>query len=98
VSRASKRFLAWSLLAIIIAALFPVALAFLAGMIASVAGCTLSGGGPDPCIIFGADWGGALSVMLTMHWLAFLTLPAGALALAVWAVCAFVLWWRSRSS
>jgi hypothetical protein len=97
-SRAARRGLFWSLLGILAFALFPVAFPLLASAIASARGCTLSGAGPEPCLIGGADWSGALSAMFTMHWFALMTLPAGVIALALWLVVALILWWRGRSA
>jgi hypothetical protein len=95
-TQAARRGLFWSLLAIILTAVLPVALAFAASAIASMNGCTLSGAGPEPCLIGGADFGEALSILFTMHWFALLTLPAGVLALVAWVLAALILWWRGR--
>lgn len=95
-TRGARRGLFWSLAAIVLLAGLPVALAFLASAIASAHGCTLSGAGPEPCLIGGSDWGGTLSVLFTMHWFALVTLPAGALALLAWLIAALILWWRGR--
>jgi hypothetical protein len=87
----------WLLLPLIILfALAPVLSAFIASAIASAAGCTLSGAGSEPCLIGGADWGATLSFMFTLHWFGLITLPLGAMALAVWLVAMLVVWWRGR--
>ncbi len=56
-----------------------------AGLIADLAGCEISPAHEDPCMIFGADWSGALRFGLVSPWLGIYTLPvtAGLLLLLV---------------
>ena len=93
----------WWLLAffvlIIVVAAAPLISAFVAGGIAGALGCTLNEGGVSPCPFMGTDIGETLVVMFVLGWLAFVTLPFGAMALAAWLVVACVvafLAWRRR--
>jgi hypothetical protein len=95
-SIAEKRFLLWSFILIVLLAAAPVISAFSSIGIAQFFGCTVNEGGPTPCIVRGVDIGETLSVMFVMGWFGLMTLPAGALALTVWAVVFLVLWLRAR--
>jgi hypothetical protein len=89
-----------SFVLIFLVAAAPLISAFIAGGIASALGCTLNEGGVSPCPFMGTDIGETLVVMFVLGWLALVTLPYGAIALAVWfvAACAvaFVAWRRRR--
>ncbi len=73
----------WIGAALVVVGLLPVALAFLAGGIASAAGCVLHEGFANPCMIGGTDWGETLYTLFVMGWLALVTLPAAGLGLAL---------------
>ncbi|MEP9377624.1 hypothetical protein ABLE91_12970 [Aquabacter sp. CN5-332] len=75
-----------SLLCIALFALFPVISVALVSLVATAAGCTVNEGGVHPCLIAGADLGGLLYTMGVLGWLGLVTLPVGAILLAVWAV------------
>jgi hypothetical protein len=58
----------------------PIAIAMLAGAIASAHGCRLDEGDVHPCRVGGQDWGPALYGFGVMAWLALVTIwlaPAG---------------------
>ncbi|HEV7253941.1 MAG TPA: hypothetical protein VGN97_12715 [Mesorhizobium sp.] len=82
---------------ILLFAILPILSVLASIAIADAAGCRLDEGGIYPCPIFGSDWGATLGTMFVLGWLAFLTLPIGALALAAWLVAALTLWVRGRS-
>jgi hypothetical protein len=84
---------------IVLLALAPLLSALIAGAIAGALGCGLNEGGASPCPFMGHDLGEPLVVMFVLGWLAFVTLPLGAAALAAWlvVVCVVVLVrWRRR--
>lgn len=92
-----------ALAAILIWALFPVAAIALSSAIAEMAGCTLNEAGAHPCIVLGHDIGGWLVTLFTLGWLGIVTLPTGAIALALWCVmavghAAVWLWQRRKGS
>jgi hypothetical protein len=85
---------------IVLIALAPVLSVVVSSAIANAAGCALDEGGSHPCVIGGKDWSEALYTMFVLGWFMLLTLPAGALAFAVWTVT-LVLHrgsWRRRQS
>jgi hypothetical protein len=94
--RGERRGLVAALLLILVLALLPVASVLLSSVVADAAGCRLDEGGFHPCVILGADWGGVLGTMFVLGWLALVTLPLGAVALAAWAVAAVLLWLKGR--
>jgi hypothetical protein len=85
---AAKRFptlayaVALGLIALI--ALAPVLSVVLSSVLAHWGGCAVDEGGSHPCMIGGKDWGEALYTMFVLGWFMLLTLPAGALAFAIW--------------
>src|SRR5262249_53017902 len=84
-------FLGWSLLVIVVGATFPVLSMLAASAIARSHGCKLDEGNAHPCVVLGVDLGKLLYSMAVMVWLALMTVPIGAIALAAWAVTAIVL-------
>lgn len=44
--------------------------------LAALSGCTISEAFPQPCLIWGQDWGGVLNGLFTAGWLMFATAPA----------------------
>ena len=69
--------LAWILAAVLIViGLAPVASMLTATSVASLAGCAISESFPQPCIVWGSDWGGVLNTLFTTGWLMCLTAPA----------------------
>ncbi|WP_323035957.1 hypothetical protein [Pararhodobacter sp.] len=68
---------AWILAFVLMAVgLAPVASMALAKALAALSGCTISETFPQPCVIWGGDWGGLLNRLFTTGWLMFLTAPA----------------------
>jgi len=85
---------------IVLLAAAPLISAFIAGAIADVLGCTVNEGGASLCMFMGRDIGQTLAEMFVLGWLAFVTLPWGLAALAIWlvvaCVVAFIRWRRRR--
>ncbi len=91
--------LSMSFVIIVLLAAAPLISAFIAGAIADVLGCTLNEGGASTCLFMGQDIGETLAEMFVLGWLAFVTLPWGLSALAIWFVVACVVAivrWRRR--
>ncbi len=75
----------WISIALIAIGLAPMLSVISAGMIASLNGCELHEGMPQPCMVSGRDIGGILHTMTVMGWLmlvSLLFLAGGVLALA----------------
>ena len=89
-----------SFVVIFVAAVAPLISAFIAGAVANILGCTLNEGGASTCMFNGSDIGQTLADMFVLGWLAFVTLPWGGFALAIWlavaGVVALVKWRRRR--
>ena len=81
--RAASRRRLGALAAVLFLATLPVTGAVAAYAVASALGCRVSEAGPQPCAVAGVDVGGALAPWGVAPWLAFVTVPAGALVLAV---------------
>lgn len=64
--------------------------------LAAVLGCELSEAGPQACRVIGVDWGGLLSTLFTLGWMALVTLPLLALVIAVWGFVEGMVRWRQR--
>lgn len=65
-------------------ALGPIVLGLLASGVATVFGCALNESGTNPCVVAGVDLGPVLVDGFVAMWFMLLTLPAGALLVAVW--------------
>jgi hypothetical protein len=77
----------WIVLALIaIVALAPMGSVVACGLIANAHGCQVDEGSVHPCVIGGKDYGQLLYTLGVMGWLMLVTLPAGALAFAMWLV------------
>src|SRR4051794_33413581 len=75
------------LLVLIVAfALAPIASVAVAGFLANSHGCKLDEGSAHPCVIGGKDRSELLYTLGVLGWLMLVTLPACALAFAVWLV------------
>ena len=74
----------------------PVTGALAAGAVASAFGCTLSEAGASPCVVGGTDIGDGLGFWGMAPWFLFVTVPAGALALAAVGVSGALLTSRAR--
>ena len=87
------------LLPIVLVALAPVGSVVACGVIANAHGCRVDEGSVHPCVVNGRDYGPLLYQLGVMGWLMLVTLPAGAVAFAVWLIvlllhrCA----WRKRT-
>ena len=89
-----------SFVLIVLFATAPLISAFIAGGIADLLGCTVNEGGATECLFRGADIGQTLAEMFVLGWLAFVTLPLGLGALAIWLIATlsivFIRWRRRR--
>jgi hypothetical protein len=85
---------------IVLFATSPLISASIAGGMANALGCTVNEGGASTCMFMGTDIGQTLAEMFVVGWLAFVTLPLGLAALAIWLVVAgavvFIRWRRRR--
>lgn len=72
----------------------PVLLMLLASAVASANGCQLNEAAVHPCVVWGVDVGGVMTLMFVGAWLAYFTLPTGALALIVFSI--YVIFRRAR--
>ena len=91
----------WQLLGLIaIVALGPMAIVYLASVIADLNHCTILDSGPTPCVILGQDRGGLLYDMASMVQVSFVTLPIGILLGFLWLsvlIISQMAWGRKRS-
>jgi membrane protein implicated in regulation of membrane protease activity len=84
---------------IVLIAAAPLISVLISAGIAGALGCELNEGGAHPCPFMGVDLGRTLVLMFVLGWLAFVTLPLGAAALAGWLIIACIVtffWWRRR--
>ena len=84
------RIYGYSLLAILLFAVFPVISVMLTSFIATPLGCKVSEAAIHPCVVTGVDIGGVLNFMGVLGWLMLATLPIGAICLAIWIVALIV--------
>ncbi len=85
---------------IVLVALAPIFAVILCSVIANAYGCRVDEGSVHPCIINGEDYGEQLYALGVSGWLMLATLPAGALAGAIWLL-ALILHrssWRKRQT
>lgn len=91
----------WQLLAlIVIVTAGPMAIVYLASVIADLNHCTITDAGPTPCIIFGQDRGGVLYDMAAFVQVSFVTMPIGMLLGFLWLavlVISLMAWRRKRA-
>ncbi len=89
----------WRWLApILLVAVLPPLLVYLAAAIADLNGCTLAAAGPAICIVLGADIGGALHAVATLIELTAITFPLASLAFFFWAFALIINYmaWRRK--
>ena len=97
----NRRQMAWWLFAILLFTCWPVLSVVAASSIATMQGCALNEGNPQPCSIVGMDVSGLLYSMGVMGWYGLATVPLGALALLIWLLLALGMLmrhWRARGS
>lgn len=82
---------------IVLLAAAPLIGVFIADALAQSNGCVLNEGSTNPCVIMGADWGGALYTLFVLGWLMLATLPLGMGAVMVLIVVLIIhyLAWRN---
>jgi hypothetical protein len=85
-----------ALVLIILIAGAPLISATIASGIASALGCTVNEGGASACIFRGSDIGETLADMFVLGWLAFVTLPFGAILFGIWLIVACIVTLRRR--
>jgi len=77
----------WVVLAVIVVvALAPIGSVVTCAWIANAHGCKVDEGSVHPCLIHGKDYGQLLYSLGVAGWLMLVTLPAGAIAFAIWLV------------
>jgi hypothetical protein len=87
------------LVLILLFAFGPLALLLAGGVVADALGCTMPISAIAPCPFMGFDLAGLLAVAVAFGYFAFVTVPAGTTALAVWfvvAVAVTLAWWLRR--
>jgi hypothetical protein len=85
-----------TLVLIILIAGAPLISATIASGIAGALGCTVNEGGASACIFRGNDIGETLADMFVLGWLAFVTLPFGAILFGIWLIVACIVTLRRR--
>lgn len=70
-------------LVLLVIGVLPLLSVFLSTVIADAAGCELNEASVNPCVIAGVDVGGALTGMFVSGWLMLVSLPIGAVGLAL---------------
>jgi hypothetical protein len=85
---------------IILVALAPIGSVVACGVIVNAHGCKVDEGSVHPCVINGKDYGQLLYTLGVLGWLMLVTLPAGAIALALWLVVLLLhrSAWRKRAA
>jgi hypothetical protein len=68
----------------------PLISALIATGMAEALGCTLPTSDIAPCLFMGAEVAGTLTLMVYMAYFAFITIPMGTTALAIWLAVACV--------
>jgi hypothetical protein len=74
---------------------WPVVLATVAGVTASINGCTLNESGVHPCIVGGRDVGSTLYSMGMTPWFLIALIPLGAIAAVAWTT-GWLIWTAVR--
>jgi hypothetical protein len=84
---------------IVLVALAPVGSVVACSVIANAHGCQVDEGSVHPCVINGKDYGQILYTLGVLGWLMLVTLPAGAIAFALWLVVLLLhrSAWRKRA-
>ncbi len=76
--------------------LLPLAAVIISAALAALMGCELNEGAANVCNVAGIDFGGFLSSLFVMGWLALITLPLLMCILALWALVEWGAWWRKK--
>ncbi|MBS9721659.1 hypothetical protein JYU29_13300 [Tianweitania sp. BSSL-BM11] len=95
--RSRSRTVVWFLLALAAILLFataPILSVFTVYSVADAYGCRVDEASVHPCVINGTDYGETLYQFGVMGWFMLITIPAGALLLAVWLVVALITLFR----
>ncbi len=98
--RSTRRRMLETLTAIVILMLAPLIPSLIALAIALPLGCNLNEAGTSSCVIFGTDFGEALTVLALMGFVLVFTVPLGLIFLVIWCIAAVVLfirWKKTRS-
>lgn len=70
----------------LIACLVPIIISIPPGIIAAIAGCTITSGPAEPCLIAGVDWYGPLHNLTMLGVLGMVTIPLFIVILMIWGV------------
>jgi len=76
--------------------LLPMAVSLFSILLAGILGCELNEAGSETCLVLGLDFGGFLSGLFVMGWMALFTLPLLLAILVIWALYEGGSLWRSR--
>ena len=60
-----------------VASIAPLAISYLASVLADLLGCEFDTSGPSTCVVFGVDVSGPLGTALFLHLAVFVTFPIG---------------------
>ena len=74
----------------------PLLLALTAFGFAGINDCVLHEGYPNPCVVFGFDWGETLYAYSVSAWITLFTLPLGIFFLGIYMVAMMVRWRRKN--
>ncbi|HEY5337322.1 MAG TPA: hypothetical protein VIJ85_03890 [Rhizomicrobium sp.] len=86
----------WLLFVIVLFGALPILSVIAASGMASALHCVLDEGGTHRCMFMGSDIGDNLYVLFVSGWFMFVTLPAAAIATAVWGIAWVILKRRDR--
>ena len=72
----------------------PLLLTFGAVAFANLNDCVLHEGFPNPCVVFGVDWGDMLYTFGVMGWITLASLPVAVIMFAIYLSVVIVMWLR----
>ena len=82
----------------ILVGIAPIISVVIAGTLANMHGCVLHEGFVNPCVILGAERGELLYTMGVAGWFGLMTLPIGAIGVALSLVVAVIIFFTRRRS
>lgn len=91
-----KAYIRRAVLAAAVLCLLPLAVSLFSILLAGIFGCELNEAGSEACLVLGLDFGGFLSGLFVMGWMALITLPLLLAILALWALYEGGSLWRGR--
>lgn len=85
-----------AMIAVAALCMLPMAAVLVSAVLAALLNCELNEGGATACIVLGVDFGGFLSGLFTLGWMALLTLPLLMGVLVLWGAIEAISVWRRR--